>query len=108
LVTRKHRRFIVSMTSTLVQRDQFQHKGSIRDLSAKGCRVESLITPFTGMQVSLLLHLPGDSVPVKIENAAVRWCGSQGIGMEFLVIAQPDQARLGRYIQELEQTAPAS
>ncbi|HTL61193.1 MAG TPA: PilZ domain-containing protein [Nitrospira sp.] len=108
MVTRKHRRFLVSMPSTLVQRDQFRHKGSVRDLSAKGCRVESLLTPFTGMQVTLLLHLPGDTVPLKIENAAIRWCGSQGIGMEFLVVAEPEQVRLGQFIQQLERTAPAN
>jgi PilZ domain len=108
VVTRKHRRFLVSMPSTLVQRDQFRHKGSVRDLSAKGCRVESLLTPFTGMQVTLLLHLPGDTVPLKIENAAIRWCGSQGIGMEFLVVAEPEQVRLGQFIQQLERTAPAN
>jgi hypothetical protein len=94
------------MPSILVQRDQFRHKGSVRDLSAKGCRVDSLITPFTGMQVTLLLQLPGEAVPLKIENAAVRWCGSQGIGMEFLVVAEPEQARLGRFIQHLEKTVP--
>ena len=106
MVTRKHRRFVVSMPSVLVQRDQFRHKGSIRDLSAKGCRVESMITPFTGMQVTLLLQLPGESAPLKIENAAIRWCGAQGIGMEFLVVAEPEQARLGRFIQQLEKTVP--
>ena len=108
MVTRKHRRFLVSLPSTVVQRDQFRHKGAIRDLSAKGCRVESLITPFTGMQVTLLLQLPGEAVPLKIENAAVRWCGMQGIGMEFLVVAEPEQLRLGRFIQQLEKTLPAS
>jgi hypothetical protein len=108
VVTRKHRRFLVSLPSTVVQRDQFRHKGAIRDLSAKGCRVESLITPFTGMQVTLLLQLPGEAVPLKIENAAVRWCGMQGIGMEFLVVAEPEQLRLGRFIQQLEKTLPAS
>ena len=108
VVTRKHRRFLITMPSILVQRDQFQHKGSVRDLSAKGCRVESMITPFTGMQLTLLLHIPGEAVPLKIENAAVRWCGSQGIGIEFLVVTGPEQARLGRFIQQLENTAPAS
>jgi hypothetical protein len=54
------------------------------------------------------LQLPGEAVPLKIENAAVRWCGSQGIGMEFLVVAEPEQARLGRFIQQLEKTAPPS
>ena len=108
MVTRKHRRFAVSMPSTLVQRDQFRHKGSIRDLSAKGCRVQSLISPFTGMQVTLLLHVPGETNPIKIENAAIRWCGSQGIGIEFLVIAEPEQARLGTFIKQLEMTLPAN
>ena len=108
MVTRKHRRFLVSLPSTVVQRDQFRHKGAIRDLSAKGCRVESLITPFTGMQVTLLLHLPGEAAPLKIENAAVRWCGMQWVGMEFLVVAEPEQLRLGRFIQQLEKTSPAS
>jgi hypothetical protein len=60
------------------------------------------------MQVTLLLHLPGDTVPLKIENAAIRWCGSQGIGMEFLVVAEPEQVRLGQFIQQLERTAPAN
>jgi hypothetical protein len=60
------------------------------------------------MQVSLLLQLPGESQPVKIENAAVRWCGSQGIGIEFLAVAEPEQARLGHFIQQLEKTAPGN
>ncbi len=108
MVTRKHRRFTVCMPSTLVQRDQFRHNGSIRDLSAKGCRVDSLISPFTGMQVTLLLHIPGETNPIKIENAAIRWCGAQGIGIEFLVVAEPDQTRLGTFIKQLEKTTPAN
>ena len=108
MVTRKHRRFVVSMPSTLVQRDQFRHTGSIRDLSTKGCRVESLISPFTGMQVTLLLHVPGEKNPIKIENAAIRWCGAQGIGIEFLVVEEREQTRLGTYIKQLEKTAPAN
>ena len=108
MVTRKHRRFAVTMPSTLVQRDQFRHKGSIRDISARGCRVESMISPFTGMQVMLLLHVPGEPDPIMIDNAAVRWCGTQGIGVEFLIVAQPEQDRLGRLIKQLEATAASN
>jgi PilZ domain-containing protein len=96
------------MPSTLVQRDQFRHTGSIRDISARGCRVESMISPFTGMQVTLLLHVPGEPNPIMIENAAVRWCGSQGIGVEFLIVAQPEQDRLGQLIKRLEATVPSN
>jgi hypothetical protein len=90
------------MPSTLVQKDKFRYKGSVRDLSIKGCRVESLISPFTGMQVSVILHVVGEANPVTIDNAAVRWCGSHGIGMEFLNVAKPEQDRLDRIIQQLE------
>lgn len=95
------------MPSTLVQKDKFRFKGSIRDISVKGCRVESLISPFTGMQVSILLHIAGEADPLRIDNAAIRWCGSSGIGMEFLVVAQPEQDRLNRIIQQLEKKPPA-
>ena len=90
------------MPSTLVQRDKFRHKGSVCDLSAKGCRVESLIHPFTGMQVSIILHVPDEPSPLTIENAAIRWCGKNGIGIEFLSVTKPEQERLGRLIKRIE------
>jgi len=102
MVTRKHPRFPVSLSSTLVHKDQFRHAGSIRDLSAKGCRVDSIISPFTGMQLTVQLHIPGEPQPILIDNAAVRWSGSAGIGLEFLTVASPHQDRLDRIIQQLQ------
>ena len=102
MVTRKYPRFSVSLSSTLVYKDQFRHAGSIRNLSAKGCRVESIISPFTGMQLTVQLHIPGEPKPIVINNAAVRWSGSSGIGLEFLTVAAPHQARLDRMIQQLQ------
>jgi PilZ domain len=102
MVTRKYPRFPVSLSSTLVHKDQFRHAGSIQDLSAKGCRVESIISPFTGMQLTVQLHIPGETQPILIDNAAVRWSGSAGIGLEFLTIASPQQDRLDRMIQQLQ------
>lgn len=101
MVTRKYPRFPVSLKGTLVHADHFRHAGSIRDLSTKGCRVDSIISPFTGMQMTVLLHVPGEATPITIENATVRWCGSAGIGMEFLSVASPHQDRLNRMLQQL-------
>ena len=107
MVTRKHPRFTVSLSSTLVHKDQFRHAGSVRNISAKGCRVDSMISPFTGMQLTMQLHVPGDSQPILIANAAVRWSGSSGIGLEFLTVAPPHQDRLDRMIQKLQpKTSP--
>lgn len=102
MVTRKHPRFTVSLSSTLVHKDQFRHAGSVRNISAKGCRVDSMISPFTGMQLTMQLHVPGDSQPILIANAAVRWSGSSGIGLEFLTVAPPHQDRLDHMIQQLQ------
>jgi len=102
MVTRKYPRFPVSFSSTLVHKDHFRHAGSVRDLSAKGCRIDSIISPFTGMQLTVQLHIPGEPQPILIDNAAVRWSGSAGIGIEFLTVATPHQDRLNHIIQQLQ------
>jgi len=102
MVTRKYPRFPVSLSSTLVHQNQFRHAGSVRNLSAKGCRVDSILSPFTGMQLAMQLHVPGEPQPIMIDNAAVRWSGSAGIGLEFLTVAPPHQDRLDRMIQQLQ------
>jgi c-di-GMP-binding flagellar brake protein YcgR len=102
MVTRKHPRFSVTLSSTLVHKDHFRHAGSVRNISAKGCRVDSIISPFTGMQLTLQLHIPGELKPILIDNAAVRWSGSSGIGIEFLTVTPLHQERLDRMIQQLQ------
>jgi PilZ domain len=103
MVTRRHPRFPVSLSSTLVHQNRFRHAGSILDLSANGCCVNSIISPFTGMQLTIHLHIPGESQPILIDNATVRWSGSAGIGLEFLTVAPPHQDRLNHMIQRLIQ-----
>ena len=102
MVTRKHPRFSVSLSSTLEHKNHFRHTGSVRNLSVKGCRVDSIISPFTGMQLTIHLHIPGEPQPISIDNATVRWSGSAGIGLEFLTIASPHQDRLDRMILQLQ------
>jgi hypothetical protein len=100
MVVRKFPRIPVTMPSTLVQRDKLRYTASLRDLSLKGCRIESVIRPFTGMQLEMLLQPPGDNTPLTISNAAVRWTGPTGIGIEFLTIAPPEQERLARLLKQ--------
>jgi len=102
MVTRKHPRFSVSLSSTLVHKNQFRHAGAVRNLSAKGCRVDCIISPFTGMQLTVQLHIPGERLPILIDNAAVRWSGSAGIGLEFLTVAPLHQDRLDHMIRHLQ------
>ncbi|MBC7837953.1 MAG: PilZ domain-containing protein [Nitrospiraceae bacterium] len=93
----------MSLSCTLVHQNRFRHAGSVRDLSAKGCCLNSIISPFTGMQLTIHLHIPGESKPIIVDNAAVRWSGSAGIGLEFLTVAPSHQDQLGRIIERLIQ-----
>jgi PilZ domain len=101
MVVRKFPRLSVTLPSTLIQRDRLRYTGSVKDLSQKGCRIESVIRPFTGMQLELQLQPPGEATPITITNATVRWTGSHGIGFEFLTVSPPDQARLNRVLEQL-------
>jgi hypothetical protein len=101
MVVRKFPRFPVAMPSTLVQRDKLRYYASVKDLSLKGCRLESVVRPFTGMQVELLIELPGESIPIHISRGAVRWSGSLGIGVEFLT-ASPSLSK-GRAAEDMNQ-----
>lgn len=105
MVTRKFPRFPVAIPSTLVQRDKLRYNASVKDLSLKGCRLESVVRPFTGMQVELLIELPGEPTPIHISRGAVRWSGSHGIGVEFLTVAPPEQERLKKMVEQLTVTA---
>jgi hypothetical protein len=100
MVVRKFPRFPVTIPGTLVQRDKLRYNASVRDLSLKGCRLESVVRPFTGMQVELLIELPGEATPIHICRGTVRWSGSRGIGVEFLTVAPTEQERLKRVVEQ--------
>lgn len=101
MVVRKFPRFPVTIPSTLIQKDKLRYTGSVRDLSRKGCRIESVIRPFSGMQLEVQLQPPGHPAPITISNAAVRWTGLHGIGLEFLTVSPPEQERLNKMIEQL-------
>jgi hypothetical protein len=101
MVVRKFKRFLVAIPSTLIQRDKLKYSGLVKDLSQKGCRIESVIRPFSGMQLELHLQPPGESTPIMISNAAVRWTGLHSIGLEFLTVSPSQQERLNRILQHL-------
>jgi hypothetical protein len=101
MVVRKFPRFPVAIPSILIQKDKLRYSGSVKDLSQKGCRIESVIRPFTGMQLELRIQPPGEATPITISNATVRWTGSHGIGVEFLTVSPSDLERLNRILDRL-------
>ena len=105
MVVRKFPRFPITIPNTLIQKDTLRYTGAVKDLSQKGCRIESVIRPFSGMQLELHLQPPGDPTPILISNAVVRWTGLHGIGLEFLTVSPPEQERINRMIEQLSTKA---
>ena len=105
MVVRKHPRFHASFSGSVIHQKRSHTINKALDLSRKGCRVQSAFQAFAGMKVDLQLFLPNSQTPMLIQNAIVRWAGSQGIGIEFPALASPDQQQLEGTIQQLEATA---
>ena len=57
------------------------------------------------MQVELFLQLEGESTPIHINKATVRWVGSQDIGIEFLAMEPTEHERLKRVVDQASVTA---
>ena len=74
-------------------------KGTIFDLSARGCAVTSMSSIQRGSAVRLLIKATDLESPITIESAAVRWSESGEFGVEFLGLSEIDQRRLHRLLQ---------
>lgn len=99
---RKHPRFPVNFGSTF-SGEQFAGQGTIANLSAGGCSIESKVTLTTKSSLALHIQLPGSRSPLQIDRAVVRWARGNAFGVEFEQMPQTDVDRLHQLIQDLEQ-----
>ncbi|HEX9154398.1 MAG TPA: PilZ domain-containing protein [Nitrospira sp.] len=74
----------------------------VTNISAGGCRAESEINLAEGLEFQVLLQLPGESSPVKIERAAVRWITGNVFGMSFILFLPSERARLKAYLDTIK------
>jgi hypothetical protein len=58
---------------------------------------------YSGMQVSLRFDVPGETSPLCIERAAVRWNRGGELGVGFITVAVPDQERLDQLLTRMKQ-----
>ena len=100
---RRGERFPIGFRSVLSSADIGDNTGTALDLSPGGCRIQSDMTIFVGMHLSLRITVPGEDQPIQIERAAVRWSLGHEFGVEFVATRTRDGDRLRRLIQRLEQ-----
>jgi len=105
---RQFPRFWVQFPMSLLQDGVKVGKGTVDDLSAGGCAVDSQVNVRTGDYLALQLTLPDQqapTTPLAVDVAAVRWTGQRKFGLEFISMPSGDQARLRQYVKILQTTS---
>lgn len=76
--------------------------GNVVDLSLRGCRVESQTPVMPGTALEVRIETLNEEPPLKIQEAVVRWSQDQHFGLEFVVLAPEEWARLQHTVTQLE------
>ena len=97
---RSHRRFPVKCTVDYMSSD-WVGKGIVRNLSRGGWRIEGDHVVAPGTVLTLAAWLPGDSLPVKVENAIVRWVSGRAFGIKIVVMEPGEGMKLERLVVRL-------
>jgi hypothetical protein len=100
---RRQQRFPVHFQSVLSGQTRGESSGTIMNLSKSGCRAKTDSQVYSGMQVSLRFDVPGETSPICVERAAVRWSRGGELGVGFITVASPHQERLEQLLARLKQ-----
>lgn len=72
--------------------------GTVFNLSEDGCAIETTVpVPPTGY-ASLFITFPGESDPIVIDLARLRWVTRSEFGCEFRIMSQTARKRVRRYL----------
>ncbi|HLZ32733.1 MAG TPA: PilZ domain-containing protein [Nitrospira sp.] len=100
---RKSRRVNIRCLLRFSSRESGEIEGEahVTNISTGGCRAESEINVAEGLEFQVLLQLPEQPVPVKIERAAVRWVTGNAFGLSFILFLPSERARLQAYLDTI-------
>lgn len=77
-----------------VQTDNGAGEGTLFDLSATGCRMQSNVALTPGSYLALYIDAPETESPLAVEVSIVRWHKDNQFGIEFLRYAQEVRERV--------------
>ena len=81
--------------------DEIEGEGTVTNISTAGCRAESDINVADGLEFHVLIHLPNQAAPVRIERATVRWVSGRAFGLSFILILPSERARLRAFLEKI-------
>ena len=73
-------------------------EGTVVNLSAKGCKVESDAAVRVGEAMSLIILLPDQKCPTTVDLAMVRWAKGHAFGLEFISIGASEALRIRDFL----------
>ncbi len=86
--------------------DSMIGQGTIINLPAPGCAIETTLPVQPGDYLELHVMAPDQARPLTVGLAKVRWATQQKAGVEFIRVRRDEQSRLQRLIgQMLEESA---
>lgn len=81
---------------------EIEGEAHVTNISTGGCRAESDINMAEGLEFQVLLQLPGEPAPLKIERAAVRWVKVNVFGLSFILFLPSERAKLQKYLDTIK------
>jgi hypothetical protein len=81
---------------------EIEGEGTITNISTSGCRAESDINMAEELDVQVIIFLPDQSPPVKVERASVRWVSGDAFGLSFILFFPSERARLRTFIENIK------
>lgn len=81
---------------------EIEGEAHVTNISTGGCRAESDINMAEGLEFQVLLQLPGEPAPLKIERAAVRWVKGDVFGLSFILFLPSERAKLQKYLDTIK------
>ena len=96
---RRHRR-VPAQVRSLLQANSHEVEGEALDLSLGGARIESSLIVQPGRQIAVKLIVPGDDIPIMIEQAQVQWAVDRTFGVRFVDVRQQELDDLEQLIDE--------
>jgi PilZ domain len=90
-------RTVLSVSGTTIE-----GRGTILDLSLKGCRVEAPLDIQPSILLELRIYIPDLDWPLMVDGAVVQWVKGQTFGLRFLRLRKSEEERLAEVISCLE------
>jgi len=94
-------RLRVQFRTTFATVEKVEGAGIMLDLSAAGCRIESLVALQLGTTLELCIHAPDREWPLMVEAARVQWVSRPLFGAVFLQMKETERERLQAVIMTL-------